>query len=379
MDRLRRWIVGGAGHDADMSTLSTRAINRATLARQMLLERADVSVVEAVGRLVGMQGQEPKHPYVGLWTRLNGFSDEQLSTAVQDHKLVRATLYRGTLHLLTPDDYLRFRTTLGPALESGLRVLGDRAEGLEPAKVVAAARELLAKEPLTFTEVRDALVEQFPGVNERALGFCTRMMVPLVMFPTDTRWGYPANARFTPAEEWLDAKLHPSAVPEELVLRYLAAFGPATAADFQTWSGLPKAKPVFDNLDLEVFTDENGKTLYDVPDAPRPDPDIEAPVRFLPEFDNLLLAHAKRERVIADEHRPAVFTKNLRIKSTYLVDGVVAGLWSAEKKRGVATLTLAPLGRTLKKTATALEREGTALLGFLEPDAKSYEVVTAGQ
>jgi hypothetical protein len=264
-------------------------------------------------------------------------------------------------------------------LESGLRMLGDRAEGLEPAKVVAAARELLAKEPLTFTEVRDALVEQFPKVNERALGFCTRMMVPLVMFPTDTRWGYPANARFTPAEEWLDAKLHPSAVPEELVLRYLAAFGPATPADFQTWSGLPKAKPVFDNLDLEVFTDENGKALYDVPDAPRPDPDIEAPARFLPEFDNLLLAHAKRQRIIADEHRPAVFTKNLRIKSTYLVDGVVAGLWTAEKKRGVATLTLTPFGRTLKRTATALEHEGSALLGFLEPDAKSYEVVTAGE
>jgi hypothetical protein len=362
-----------------MTKVSAREVNRATLARQMLLERADVSAVEAVRRLVGMQGQEPKHPYVGLWTRLYGFSDEQLSTAVQDRKLVRATLYRGTLHLLTPDDYLRFRTTLGPVLESGLRMLGDRAEGLEPAKVVAVARELLAKAPLTFTEVRNALVEQFPKVNERALGFCTRMMVPLVILPTDTRWGYPANARFTPAEEWLDAKLHRSAVPEELVLRYLAAFGPATPADFQTWSGLPRAKPVFDNLDLEVFTDENGKSLYDVPDAPRPDPDIEAPVRFLPEFDNLLLAHAKRERVIADEHRPAVFTKNLRIKSTYLVDGVVAGLWTAEKKRGVATLTLTPFGRTLKKTAVELEREGAALLRFLEPDAKTYNVVTAGQ
>ena len=128
-----------------------------------------------------------------------------------------------------------------------------------------------------------------------------------------------------------------------------------------------------------MFTDENGKSLYDVPDAPRPDPDIEAPVRFLPEFDNLLLAHAKRERVIADEHRPAVFTKNLRIKSTYLVDGVVAGLWTAEKKRGVATLTLTPFGRAPKRTSTALEREGTALLGFLEPDAKSYEVVAAAQ
>jgi hypothetical protein len=135
---------------------------------------------------------------------------------------------------------------------------------------------------------------------------------------------------------------------------------------------------VFDSLDLERFTDEDGKTLYDVPDAPRPDPDTTVPVRFLPEFDNLLLAHAKRQRIIADEHRPAVFTKNLRIKATYTVDGLVAGLWTAAKKRGVATLTLTPFGRLLKKDLAALEREGTALLGFLEPTAKTYEVVTGG-
>ena len=175
----------------------------------------------------------------------------------------------------------------------------------------------------------------------------------------------------------MGAKIRRSAVPEELVVRYLEAFGPATPADFQTWSGLPKAKPLFDQLELEEFTDESGKTLYDVPAGPRPDPDTPAPVRFLPEFDNLLLAHAKRERIIADEHRSAVYTKNLRVKSTYLVDGLVAGLWTAEKKRGVATLTLTPFGRTLKKTATELECEGSALLRFLEPDAKTYEVVTA--
>ena len=361
-----------------MSTLSPRAVNRATLMRQMLLERTDVGVVKAISRLAGMQGQEPKHPYVGLWSRLTEFADKQLTSAVRDREVVRATLFRGTLHLVTAEDYLRFRTTISPVLEAGLKLLGDRADGLETEKVVAAAEKLLAKEPLTFTEVRDALVREFPKVNERALGFTTRMMVPLVMYPTETRWGWPANARFTPAEEWLGAKIHRSSVPEELVRRYLAAFGPATPADFQTWSGLPKAKAVFDQLELEVFTDAQGKTLYDEPDGPRPDPDSPAPVRFLPEFDNLLLAHAKRERIIADEHRPAVFTKNLRVKSTYLVDGLVAGLWTAEKKRGVATLTLAPFGRMLKKSAAELEREGTALLRFLEPDANTYQVVTAG-
>ena len=118
--------------------------------------------------------------------------------------------------------------------------------------------------------------------------------------------------------------------------------------------------------------------MYDVPDAPRPDPDTPAPVRFLPEFDNILLSHAKRDRIIADEHKAAVYTKNLRVKATYTVDGLVAGLWTTEKKRGVATLTITPFGRLLKKTLTELEREGGALLGFLEPDAKSHEVVTAG-
>jgi winged helix DNA-binding protein len=362
-----------------MVVMSGRAVNRATLARQMLVERADVSVVDAVGRLAGMQGQEPKHPYVGLWSRIGGFEEGQLDAAVQEREVVRATMFRGTLHLVTAADYLRFRTTVAPVLEAGLRVLGDRGEGLEPDKVVATARKLLAKEPLTFTEVRDALQQQFPAVNERALGFCTRMLVPLVMYPTDARWSWPANARFTPAEDWIGGKLHAKAEAQELVTRYLQAFGPATPADFQTWSGLQKAKPLFDALDLETFTDEAGKTLYDVPDAPRPDPDTTVPVRFLPEFDNLLLAHAKRERIIADEHRPAVFTKNLRVKSTYTVDGLVAGLWNAEKKRGVATLTLTPFGRTLKKTQTELEREGTGLLRFLEPEATTYEVVTAGE
>ncbi|MFI7059531.1 winged helix DNA-binding domain-containing protein [Kribbella sp. NPDC050124] len=359
-----------------MAVLSAKAVNRATLARQMLVERADVSAVDAVGRLAGMQGQEPKHPYVGLWSRVDRFAEADLDQAVEERAVVRATLFRGTLHLVTAEDYLRFRTTLAPVLEAGLRMLQERGEGLEPEKVVKAARKLLAKEPLTFTEVRDALQKEFPAVNERALGFCTRMMVPLVMYPTGARWGWPANARFTPAEEWVGGKLHTKAEPEELVVRYLEAFGPATPADFQTWSGLPKAKPLFDGLELEEFTDEAGKPLYDVPDGPRPDPDTPAPVRFLPEFDNLLLAHAKRERIIADKHKPAVFTKNLRVKATYTVDGVVAGLWTAATKRGVATLTLTPFGRTTKKTMAELEREGAGLLRFLEPDAKTHEVVT---
>ncbi|NIK55855.1 winged helix DNA-binding domain-containing protein [Kribbella shirazensis] len=361
-----------------MVVMSARAVNRATAARQMLLGREALPAVEVVGRLVGMQGQEAKHPYVGLWSRIDGFDEGELDRAVVARDVVRATMFRGTLHLVTAADYLRFRVTVAPVLEAGLKVLGERAAGLEPEKVTAAAEKLLAKEPLTFTEVRDALQQQFPDVNERALGFCTRMLVPLVMHPADVRWSWTANSRFTPAEAWIGKKLHRRAETSELVTRYLRAFGPATPADFQTWSGLQKAKPLFDELELETFKDESGKTLYDVPDAPRPDPDTPAPVRFLPEFDNVLLSHAKRDRIIADEHKPAVFTKNLRVKATYTVDGLVAGLWTSEKKRGVATLTLTPFGRTLKKTQAELEREGSGLLRFLEPDATSFAVVTNG-
>ncbi|MFC0627223.1 winged helix DNA-binding domain-containing protein [Kribbella deserti] len=359
-----------------MSLLSARAVNRATLARQLLLERADLTPAEAVGRLAGMQGQEPKHPYAGLWTRLAGFAATDLTHAVHEREVVRATFFRGTLHLVTKADYLAFRGTLTPVLEAGLKLLGDRAAGLDQAAVVAAARKLLAAGPLTFTEIRDALIEQFPEVNDRALGFTTRMLVPLVMVPTDTRWAYPANARFTLAEDWLGKAPTPDVVPKDLVERYLRAFGPATPTDFQTWSGLTKAKALFDASELERFKDESGKILYDLPDAPRPGEHVDAPVRFLPEFDNLLLAHAKRERIIADEHRPAVFTKNLRIKATFLVDGRVAGLWTADKKRGVATLTLTPFGKPGKRSESELEREGTALLEFLEPEAKSLQVVT---
>jgi Winged helix DNA-binding domain len=187
--------------------MSVRDLGRATLARQLLLERADLGVVEAVERLAGMQAQEPKHPYVGLWTRLASFEDTDLTSAVEDHGVVRATMMRGTLHLVSATDYASYRLTLAPVLEAGLSALGDRGVGLDPPKVVKAAERLLAKEPLTFTEVRAALQEKFPDVNERALGFTTRMMVPLVVVPSETRWGYAANPRFSPGGDWVSAKL----------------------------------------------------------------------------------------------------------------------------------------------------------------------------
>ncbi|XRQ16118.1 winged helix DNA-binding domain-containing protein [Actinomadura welshii] len=359
--------------------LSVRALNRATLARQLLLAREAMPVTEAVGRLLGMQAQEPKPPFLGLWTRLDGFQATDLNAALHDRSLVRATMMRATLHLMTAADYSAFRTTMQPMLDGALRVLGDRAKGMDLKKVVPAARALLDREPRTFNEVRALLQERFPDVNERALGYAVRLCVPLVMVPTQDRWGFPRTSQFTLADGWLGGAPAEEAAAEELMLRYLAAYGPASAADAQTWSGLPATGEAFDRLrsGLRVFVDDRGRELFDLPDAPRPGEDVPAPPRFLPEFDSLVLAHADRRRVIADAHRPQLTTKNLRVRAVFLWDGFAHGTWETEYKRKVATLRLRPFDPLPRAAVEELTREGESLLRFLEPDAKETVVALA--
>lgn len=363
------------------SKLSVRALNRATLARQMLLARAardEVTPAQAVERLCGLQAQEPKPPFLGLWTRLAAFQTEDLNSALRERALVRATMMRGTLHLMTASDYLAFRTALQPVLDQGLKVLGTRAKGLEKEKVLPVARELLLESPRTFTQVRSLLQERFPEVNERALGFAVRMCLPLVMVPTEDRWGYSRNSEFTLADTWLGAPPSGDTAVEELVLRYLAAFGPASAADAQRWSGLPGLTEILDGLRprLRVFSDDRGRELFDLPDAPRPPEDATAPVRFLPEFDNLVLAHSDRRRIISDEHRPGLTTKNLRVRATFLWDGFAAGTWEAERKRRTATLRLRPFAPLPRGALTEMTAEAESLVRFTDPDATEFQVVT---
>jgi hypothetical protein len=343
----------------------------------MLLERERVPAVEAVERLAGMQAQEPRPPYVGLWTRVEGFRREELHGALQDRQLVRATLMRATLHLVSARDYPAFRMALDDALASAMRGVARRAEGLDLDAVLDVAREAFEEEPRNFKQIRALLADEFPDVYERALAYAVRLRLPLVMAPTDDRWGFPAVSNFALADGWLDGLEEPADATERLVRRYLAAFGPADAADLQTWSGLPRAKSVLGAMrdELAVLRDEDGRELFDLPDAPRPGADADPPPRFLPDFDNLLLSHADRTRVLATDHRPRVITKNLRVHPTILVDGVVAGTWRAERKRGTATLRVEPFGKLTKKVRAALEREGDELLQFLEPDAETREVV----
>jgi hypothetical protein len=265
---------------------------------------------------------------------------------------------------------------LQPVLDQGLRALGDRAEGLDVAAVLAVARTLLARGPRTFTELRAGLLEAFPDVNERALGFAVRMRLPLVVVPTDDPWSFRSPSQFTLAETWLGEGLVEQGSSEALVRRHLAAFGPATTADIQSWSGLKGLGAVVDGLrpELSVFRDARGRELFDLPGAPRPNEDVDAPTRLLPEFDSLLLAHADRTRIVADEHRSGLVTKNLRVRATFLVDGTISGTWTVERARKAATLVLAPFSSLPKRVVKPLVEESSELLRFLEADATTFDV-----
>ena len=350
--------------------MNLRELNRASLARQSLLERSSgATPTDMAEQLLGLQAQEPKPPFIGMWTRIDGFQAEDLRAALRGGEVVRATLMRATLHLMSKRDYAAFRPALQPALDAAMEsILKARGEGVVVEDTLAAARKLLPRgKKMTFNEIRDALSDRSPDVDHRALGYVTRTGLPLVMVPTDDAWGFPRDSQFQ-----LAGKVSSKADTEELVRRYLAAFGPATPADMQIWSGLKGLKEVFAALEDELDVLDGG--LYDVPGAPRPGSDTLAPVRFLPAFDNMLLAHKDRARIIDEEHRPKVVTKNLRIHPTFLVDGFVAGMWSVKATKKKATLTLEPFGKLAKKVRAELEKEGEALLRFAEPEVADVAV-----
>ncbi|MFC7586407.1 winged helix DNA-binding domain-containing protein [Nonomuraea antimicrobica] len=317
---------------------------------------------DVVHRLAGLQAQEPRPPYLGVWARLAGFERDHLHAALHARTLVRATLWRATLHLVTAADFAAFR----PAVEPVLAAAARRFDGVDFAAVGAAADRLLAAGPMTFNELRPRLLAEFPDGYDRTLGYVARMLTPLVVEPTQDRWSYPRD----PAFGLPGIEPRPAGLPA-LVERYLAAFGPASPADVQTWSGLRGLRKVMTGMDLERVTDFTGRELFDLPGAPRPGGDAPAPVRFLPDFDTLVLGHADRTRVLADEHKGLVATKNLRVRAVYLVDGFAAGTWQIKRSGRRARLLLSPFGPVDLKP---LEEEGTRLLAFAEPDATSLSL-----
>ena len=356
-------------------TLSLRALNRATLARQLLLEPSSLSPRVALERVGGPAGSVAKAPVYGAMDSARQF---------QTRRSVRAAAPppcgtrdddarhhpRGDVEGLSRD------ARRDPARADARRLAGQGARRQARLEAVLAAARKLFDAPHTFEEVRDALVAQFPEGNDRALGHVARMMLPLVMVPTDDPWPFPSVAEFQLAESWLGKPIPEATDPSELVLRYFAAFGPASVADVQSWSGLQALRAVVEKLrpKLRTFRDPRGRELFDLPDALRPDEDTPAPMRFLPEFDNVLLGYQDRARIMADAHKPYVFLAGLRVTSTVIVDGLVVATWRMDRTKKQSTIGVQLLEKLPKRTVAEIEKEAERVVKFMEPEAAAHDV-----
>jgi hypothetical protein len=377
--------------------LGLRALNRAALHRQLLLDRAQMTAGDAIRHLAGLQAQAPLAPYVGLWTRLAGFRPEALKDLFTERAVLRAHLMRNTVHLVDAADYLRFRPLYQPLLRRHLAGnFGKNLVGIDLAELAAAAADLLGQTALTRVELAAQLASRWPDHDPASLAYAASHLLPLVQVPPRGLWGEPNHrAAFMLADAWLNASppapapaaasapapppasapaaasapppspASQSTVLEQLVLRYLAAYGPASVADAQAWSGLTRLREVTDGLGsrLRAFTGPDGARLLDLPDAPRPDPDIPAPPRFLPEYDNLLLSYAERTRVIPHRRPVPLPPGHGAAGGTLLVDGS----WQADWKISQGSLEIRPFIRLTPADRDAIVAEGERLLGFADP------------
>jgi DNA glycosylase AlkZ-like len=358
--------------------LSTRTLNRTLLERQLLLERRETTAAQTIERLVGMQAQEPLDPYVGLWARIDGFDPAELAALVTDRAMVRGPLMRLTLHMVTARDFLRVRPVLQTLMESRFRSspFARALDGIELETVAAAGRELIEAQPRTRAELSRLLAERWPDRDPISLAYVVTHVVPVVQVPPRGVWGKRGQATWTTAESWLRQPLASDPDVGGIVRRYLAAFGPASVMDFQSWSGLTRVREVVEPMraGLRTFRDENGVELFDAPDAPLLDPDVPAPVRFLPCYDNVLLGHADRTRIVPDEPRAPMFPGYNGNLGGLLVDGFFRGLWKTDRDQGRTTLEVEVTKRLSKRHAAAVTAEGQRLVTFLDPDAEARDV-----
>lgn len=347
--------------------LTRRELNRALLARQLLLERAEARVPEAVERLGGLQAQYAPSPYLSLHARLRGFERAELTSALEKRRVVKALLQRGTLHIVTPRDFWAFtaaRRALGadywpPAYE---KLLSKR----KIAQIASATVAELRSGPLSFEEIRTLLA---PHAGERiSTAFLWRRVqgqAEIVHVPPSGTWGYHGGGVFVAAGAVLRGGLPDSVTAcELLVRRYLRAYGPATAQDVAQWAGLQRTGPITETLagmKLRTFRDERGKVLYDLRRGPIPDPDTPAPPRLVPRYDNLVLSHADRARVLGAVPVARIVTKNALVHATILVDGFVAGTWRLEQGR----VLLEAFSRLSPATTAALRVEAERVEAFV--------------
>lgn len=359
-----------------METVTTRQLNRWTLARQLLLRRAAQSPTEAVQQLAGMQAQSPTAPFVGLWSRLTGFEVAQLEDALLAGAVVKTTVMRGTLHLVATARLAAFRAATGSGYyDTTRRLMADL--GLDLDAIRAHVADQVAERPRSRTEVYRLVAEQVPEphppwVAERPSALAAlSVTTDLVNAAEDACFAAAARSRY----HVLRTEALPTLDAHRLVAAdYLAAYGPATTADLAAWSGRPIRgfSEALASLDLVRFRSEDGRTLLDLPGAPRPAADEPAPVRFLPTWDSLLLAHARRERVLDTRLRKLVIASNGDVAPTFLVDGFVAGTWLVP--RNAATMALRPLRQLDAEERRAVADEGRRLLRWLRPGATDPEV-----
>jgi DNA glycosylase AlkZ-like len=353
------------------TVLSSRELNRALLARQLLLHRRTMSAAEAIEHLVGLQAQEPLEPYVGLWSRLRDFEPHELVDLLESRRAVRTLLMRRTLHLVSASDCLRLRPLHQKMLETRMiGTLRSRLPAVDLAELAAAGRPLFDERPRLLSEVGRVLSSRWPDATPRDLGDALSSLVPLVQVPPRGVWGQNAPARNTTISSWLGSSLDDGdGSADALVLRYLTAYGPAAGADVRAWSGLSGLRESIDRLRprLRTFRDERRRELFDVPDGLLPDSDEPAAPRFLPAFDNAVLAYDDRTRIIDTEHR-GLSVAGARF---VLVDGLVAATWTVDR---AATLRITLLTRLRRSDRDAVADEGSRLLAFLAGDAAARGV-----
>ncbi|MEV4481511.1 winged helix DNA-binding domain-containing protein [Micromonospora coxensis] len=359
-----------------MSVLDRRALNRALLARQLLLQRHDMPVADALEHLVGLQAQEPLEPYVGLWSRLAGFQPPALAELLLSRQVVRTLLMRRTLHLVTARDCLTLRPVHQAMLVSRMwSTLRRVLPGVDLDELAGLGGPLFEERPRMLTEAARAIADRWPGVEPRWLGDALSTLVPLVQVPPRGVWGERGAAYNTTIEQWLGRPLEPASpdTVDALVLRYLAAYGPASSADIRAWSGLSGLRESVRRLrpSLRTFRDERGRELFDVPDGALPDPETPAPPRFLPAFDNAVLGYDDRSRVIDTAHRGLSVTGARFL----LVDGRVAGTWTIVADDDATTVRITPLRALTTDERDAVVAEGESLLTMFEPEPRRRRTV----
>jgi hypothetical protein len=358
--------------------VTPRELNRALLARQMLLTRRDdVAVTEAVEHLLGLQAQAIMPPYHALFSRLEGFDPNELGRMISEREVVRLTLMRGTVHLVTVRDALMLRPLVQSVIERGFNCnFRRRIADVDLEQLSRATREIVdaAPAPLTGREIARRLIDRGIGDDVEAIGNAVRVYSPLVQVPPRGVWGKSGQARYATLESWTGRELEREPSADDVVLRYVRAFGPASVMDVQTWSGLTKLRPVLERLrsQLVTFSAQDGTELFDLPDAPRPDADTHAPPRLLGQFDNVLLSHAERGRIVPPQMTPWMDpASGSRHVNNLLVDGMLRGTWWLERDGTLVIRTLTPLRRAERAET---EAEAQRMLAFAAPGSPAGEV-----